>query len=73
MSVSDNGETKMSKQARGSKARSSATRILINLHRDEFEEIYAREAEELGVTTRASTKQARIAKLEAKLEELKNS
>jgi len=59
------------KSPAGAQARYAAIQRLIGLHKAEFDRLYTEEAEKRGVRTRASTKAARIAKLEAALHELK--
>jgi len=60
-----------SKKSAGAQARYAAIKLLINLHKEEFDGIYMREAEARGVRTRASSRADKIAKLEAELRELK--
>lgn len=69
----DEKPAKGKKSPAGAQARYAAIQRLIALHKDEFNRLYNEEAENRGVRTRSSTKAARIAKLEAALNELKES
>jgi len=66
-------QPKVKKTPAGAQARYAAIKRLIKAHKDEFDMLYTQEAEKLGVKTRASTKAARIAAMEAKLKELKGA
>jgi predicted aminopeptidase len=59
------------KKSAGAQARYAAIKRLIREHQDEFNALYVEEAEKRGVRTRASSKAAKIAKLEEQLAELK--
>jgi hypothetical protein len=59
------------KKSAGAQARYAAIKELIHNHQDEFNALYVVEAEKRGVRTRSSSKADKIAKLEAKLAELK--
>jgi len=59
------------KKSAGAQARYAAIKSLIKNHQDEFNALYVSEAEKRGVRTRASSRAAKIAKLEQELASLK--
>lgn len=54
-------------------ARYAAIKELIRRNQDEFNALYVEQAEKFGVRTRASSKAAKIAKLEKQLADLQGS
>ena len=52
------------------KAKDTAIKRLIELHRDEFDRIHAEEAEKLGVTPQAQRRKAKIERLKEQVAKL---
>jgi len=67
----DTGVPEKNSKSAGAQARYAAIKELISRHQDEFNALYVAEAEKRGVRTRASSRAAKIAKLEADLAQLK--
>jgi len=60
------------KKSAGAQARYAAIKRLIANNQDEFNALYVEEAEKRGVRTRASSKAAKIAKLQEQLAALQD-
>lgn len=69
--MTTNGKTPEHVQ-RTNAARTAAVKRLIEAHQDEWRKIYAEEATARGIAPRSSTREQKIAQLEAKLAELRS-
>ncbi len=54
----------------GNKARAAALKRLVQLHRGDYDRIYAEEATKLGISPAATRRRARIERLKQELSEL---